>query len=802
MGFSPEQLVRIIRWRLGIPVDQDQLNLLENWTVLSSSPNYKDFASKVAKSIADILESGIRIRLNLSLVSGGSKEDIAFFDSLCASFAQWVFDESKRSLRVARRIDLALSRSLPAQIYGGAQSSFAGYGRPTPPQASPSRRPSKEELGKAIRWKIGIPVEPASDRTQAVWASFVSDPNYVGSASEVAQSIADMLGEVVRYKLDLLAESAANREDLEHLDSLWSCFVQWLYADNARKLPRFHGEITRAVTRKTPSAVPTPYQQASKVATEMYTAASKLLQDRFLSPRDEKRSDQREYATSKSGAVTKSPLDIQPKAYKFPDLTGAPDASPQARRTDATTATTKVPDIRAPVVLDRENKVHPSPLTHQKPLVHQNVNPASVEPEAPAPISPSAPQAAKTEMTPPVAAEWKCLPIPEGPDKHPEFDAKAMDSSEGFRLIAARARGKKHKHDGTNCDDWFHFTSSGDWTIIAVSDGAGSKKFSRVGARAACEAAVAQLASQLENHKISYRYSWTAETFKRDEATGSFAEEDLETVQKALHSSMQKACDAVETAAAERHNSVDHFQVLGRRVDTSDLSATLLLAVHTNVKVQNGTTSLVFSCSIGDGMIAAIDKNGVSRLLMTPDSGQFSGEVTFLARKEAQPDRLRNRTFVFFGTIRALMLMSDGVADDYFPNDPGMSRLYGDLVLNQIITIKGIQDSDVTTALQKTKLIGQDELTRAEFHSIVETLTDKNPVTVRLRSTTSYSEKLDVPLADVIASPALLVAGSQGEPMCDETLPEEKLRVWLDSYQVRGSFDDRTMVVLYREVLS
>jgi len=30
------------------------------------------------------------------------------------------------------------------------------------------------------------------------------------------------------------------------------------------------------------------------------------------------------------------------------------------------------------------------------------------------------------------------------------------------------------------------------------------------------------------------------------------------------------------------------------------------------------------------------------------------------------------------------MLMTDGVADDYFPNDPGMLRLYEDLVKQEI----------------------------------------------------------------------------------------------------------------------
>jgi hypothetical protein len=411
------------------------------------------------------------------------------------------------------------------------------------------------------------------------------------------------------------------------------------------------------------------------------------------------------------------------------------------------------------------------------------------------------PQSPEPETTPPIVPQWKCLPVPDGPDKHTEFDSRCMDLPDGFKLIGARARGKKHKHEGTNCDDWFHFTVSGDWTIIAVSDGAGSKQFSRVGAEMACKAAVEQLAVCLGEHKVKHRDTWSAETFRRDDTNVGFAEEDLEFIQEALHQSMHAAYEAMEKAAAERSNSVDHFEVLGRRLEISDLSATLLLAVHTKVQFQNGETSLIFTCSIGDGMVAVIDKNGVTRLLMTPDSGQYSGEVTFLNKKEVQPEKLVGRTFPFLGTVRALLAMTDGVADDYFPNDPGMSLLYGDLILNQVVNIQPIDEPIIAETLSKTNLPTLEEVEKAEFHKLVERITDKDPAKVKIRSVAAYAEKLDLPVQDVLASPALLIAGSTGEPMCSETLPEEKLRVWLDSYQVRGSFDDRTLVILHREVL-
>jgi len=409
-------------------------------------------------------------------------------------------------------------------------------------------------------------------------------------------------------------------------------------------------------------------------------------------------------------------------------------------------------------------------------------------------------QSEKTEYNISPAPQWKYLPIPEDPDKHDEFYSRCLDTPDGFKLIGARVRGRKHKHEGTNCDDWFHVAVSGKWTIIAVSDGAGSRKFSRVGSEAACTAAVEHLSACLAGHEITYRETWTDDTFRRDDTGVGFAEEDLETIRKALHQSMLLAYESMEKAAAERSERKEYSEILGRQIKTDDLSSTLLLAVHTTVQVQHCEKSLIFTCAVGDGMIAAIDKNGAAHLLMTPDSGQYSGEVTFLSRKEVQPEKLVSRTFPFLGTIRALVAMTDGVADDYFPNDSGMSLLYGDLILNQIIPLVDIDESAIAKALSKTGLPAITDIQKAGFCKPVERITESGTVKVMISSMETFSEEIGVSVEDVLASPALLAAGRNVEKMVDDEIsPEEKLQVWLDSYHVRGSFDDRTLAVMFRE---
>ncbi len=402
---------------------------------------------------------------------------------------------------------------------------------------------------------------------------------------------------------------------------------------------------------------------------------------------------------------------------------------------------------------------------------------------------------------------WKYQSVSDKLEPHSEYDCNNSDKPpDGMKLIGARVRGKSHKHNGTNCDDWFEFAVSNNWTIIAVSDGAGSKKFSRVGAKVSCQAAVNYLADFLKDCKINDREIWSVDSFKRDELTGAFSESDLEQVQKALHEAMKVAYNAIKEKADECYKLADYLEALGRRVDINDFSATLLLTVHTTVKYKEADYSFVLTCQVGDGMIAAVNQDTVLNLLGQPDRGEYSGQTEFItSQKKLEKHNLMRKTFPFFSPIKALMVMTDGVADDYFPNDPGMLQLYGDLILNQVIEIKKPEDSEIKKQLEQTKLLDSDGVKEAKPKFLIpeEVITKDDTKQVRISYVERYAQELERPMLEFIASPALLWAGAYlGEGMCNEAdsmQPEEKLQLWLDSYYRRGSFDDRTLVVLYRE---
>jgi len=458
-----------------------------------------------------------------------------------------------------------------------------------------------------------------------------------------------------------------------------------------------------------------------------------------------------------------------------------------------------------PEAARRKETPPPIPLPPPPPPPAAELTPSPVTPlEGPKPMSDAAKSdqnavaaagesAAKAPEPAPVA-QWKYLPIPEGPDKHTESAVAQTAGCAGFRLIGARVRGKKHKHDGTNGDDWFEFAKSGAWTIIAVSDGAGSKKLSRVGAREACGAAVKSMAAALENHKLAPRS--TAQDWDQPG-------EDIDKVKQIVHDGMRGAYQAIECACAERQGNAEITALLGREPEVNDFSATLLLAVHTFVESEGEPRSCVVACQVGDGMSAAITTNGELKLLGEADTGGFSGETEFLtSRSKLERENLEKKTRLYVGPLRALMVMTDGVADDYFPPDPEMARLWGDILLNRIVDVATPSEEAATAALEKARPQAAKEVADAPFQSRAAYHDENGPQEAHVRSCEAFTAWLGRPLAEILRTPEIIWASGAGKPLCAAEAARDRLRVWLEAYHVRGSFDDRTLVVMHRETLS
>jgi serine/threonine protein phosphatase PrpC len=285
---------------------------------------------------------------------------------------------------------------------------------------------------------------------------------------------------------------------------------------------------------------------------------------------------------------------------------------------------------------------------------------------------------------------WRDNPVPEVPEPHP---AKQSDFAENghFTLHAASVRGKKHKHEGTNRDDWYAFRLAERYAAVAVCDGAGSKQFSRIGAKAAAEAAVAAIAIDFDevltdeclsalssNTEASNTEASNTEASNTEasntEAGNNESELFLNAVSeiaKSLRKTVQTAFEAVSAAAVSRHE--ENPEVFSE--DTSDYSTTFLFALMIPLE----GTVLVAAVSVGDGNIAAFTKNG-TRILGVAAHGDYSGETEFLQSDGiCEEASLKLRTRIICENTEMVILATDGVADDYFPNETEFERLKSDI---------------------------------------------------------------------------------------------------------------------------
>jgi serine/threonine protein phosphatase PrpC len=197
-----------------------------------------------------------------------------------------------------------------------------------------------------------------------------------------------------------------------------------------------------------------------------------------------------------------------------------------------------------------------------------------------------------------------------------------------FQTGHASRQGAAHLKDGTpNQDSVVVVMPSagrlGSVAVMAVSDGAGSARYSQLGSRAACAAGVAHLTGQLtRNPAIAAKRHLLRSALQR--AVRSARRSVLETA-KGLHRASGPA-------------SVDEY------------ACTMMLGL--------ASERLVGVAHVGDGCVVAGDGEEW-RLLSEPDNGEFANETRFLTN----PRNLPRVTVVSGSAISCVAVITDGLQD-------------------------------------------------------------------------------------------------------------------------------------------
>lgn len=253
-------------------------------------------------------------------------------------------------------------------------------------------------------------------------------------------------------------------------------------------------------------------------------------------------------------------------------------------------------------------------------------------------------------------------------DNHRDLVARRLP---GMTLLGASRRGRSHEHAGSFRDD-----DLGVWAdeargnaLLLVSDGAGSCRFSREGARRI----IRVITQRAEENKERLEAAWQAEAVLRPEGA----------VGMILAQLAAKAREALQQQVAAEAAAHPDWTL-------KDFSATLLMAA---VKREAAGGLRVVSFSIGDGAIAWLGAREGFGLMSRADYGEFGGGTRFLTspdvwRSVALPEGRVPWNWQTFCQARVacrhfepeaarglrLFLMTDGVSDPWFETEQGLQE--------------------------------------------------------------------------------------------------------------------------------
>ena len=253
---------------------------------------------------------------------------------------------------------------------------------------------------------------------------------------------------------------------------------------------------------------------------------------------------------------------------------------------------------------------------------------------------------------------WKKIDPPrDDPYFKENTDSKRLECPR-YSLLAASRRGRSHEHAGTFRDDDFFLEhdNKSEWSVIVVSDGAGSAKNSRWGSKLAVKAFGEHVFGQLQG-EFGARMKTALGGWVTDPSTTA------KTLGTEFHYLFHKAgtlaIQAIETEAKTKGGQPQEY-------------STTLLAAATHY---DGNDVFLATFWMGDGAIAAYGPRGKVRLMGTPDGGEFAGQTRFLDRIALADQSFAKRIGIGrYPDLSAVLLMTDGISDPKFETDNGLAN--------------------------------------------------------------------------------------------------------------------------------
>lgn len=243
-----------------------------------------------------------------------------------------------------------------------------------------------------------------------------------------------------------------------------------------------------------------------------------------------------------------------------------------------------------------------------------------------------------------------------------EDEAAAFAPMGDRHIVVASKRGRSHANTGLFRDDDVAFRNFSEygWSVIALSDGAGSALYSREGSRVACNSIISYFETQFAGGGFAaLDHLLGTPGFEADAAR---QQEISRFIYQKLGGAAQYAFKQLEGLAA------------AEAITLQDLHATLIFTLVK--KYSAGYALLTFG--VGDCPIGVVYNNmSAVSPLNTLDVGEFGGGTRFLTqaeifRSEDMAGRLR---FKIVPSFDYLVMMSDGIYDPKFEVEANLGMI-------------------------------------------------------------------------------------------------------------------------------
>ncbi|SOD12682.1 PP2C family serine/threonine-protein phosphatase [Pedobacter xixiisoli] len=253
---------------------------------------------------------------------------------------------------------------------------------------------------------------------------------------------------------------------------------------------------------------------------------------------------------------------------------------------------------------------------------------------------------------------WKDIPSDTN-DIYAKADNVAETASLlDFTLLAASKRGRSHANKGSFRDDDYAYAElQNGWGIVAISDGAGSAKFSRKGSLLACNAVVDYFTTHFSLENVALL----------DEAITIYQTDT------SIRAKLLDIAGAHLSAAAKKAYATINDFALDANASVSDFHATLAFVLVK--KFANGYAFLSFS--VGDCPMALVNKSFEwVKPLNKLDVGEYGGGTRFITMEDIfTKENFEERfNFEFTTDLPYLVLMTDGIYDPKFEVEANLAK--------------------------------------------------------------------------------------------------------------------------------